>query len=121
MHVSSINHYALQVREGDLYRIIDLNAKTCTCRRFDLDQLPCVHATVACRICNTSLCNMCSQFYTINAIVLANVKPIWLVGKSLRTKDAKSLYDMFAGLTYDFPRFVFCIYSCSSVQRYRVL
>ncbi|CAN6541850.1 unnamed protein product [Malus baccata var. baccata] len=80
MSVSSINHYALQVHEVDLYHMVDLNAKSCTCRRFDLDQLPCVHATAACRIRNTSVYTMCSKFYTTNAIVLAYVEPIWPVG-----------------------------------------
>ncbi|CAN6721796.1 unnamed protein product [Malus baccata var. baccata] len=78
--VSSINHYALQVHEADLYHIVDLNAKSCMCRRFDLDQLPCVHATAACRIRNTSVYTMCSKFYTANAIVLAYAEPIWSVG-----------------------------------------
>ncbi|XP_070662299.1 uncharacterized protein [Malus domestica] len=80
MSVSSINHYALQVHEVDLYHIVDLNAKSCTCRRFDLDQLPCVHATAACRIRNTSMYTMCSKFYIANAIVLAYAEPIWPVG-----------------------------------------
>ncbi|CAN6680126.1 unnamed protein product [Malus baccata var. baccata] len=80
MSVSSINHYALQVHEVDLYHMVDLNAKSCMCRRFDLDQLPCVHATAACRIRNTSVYTMCSKFYTANAIVLAYVEPIWPVG-----------------------------------------
>ncbi|XP_050111795.1 uncharacterized protein LOC126590369 [Malus sylvestris] len=78
--LSSINHYALQVHEADLYHIVDLNAKSCTCRRFDLDQLPCVHATAACRIRNTSVYIMCSKFYTANAIMLAYAEPIWPVG-----------------------------------------
>ncbi|XP_050113881.1 uncharacterized protein LOC126592195 [Malus sylvestris] len=80
MQVSSINHYAVHVNETNLYHIVDLNAKTCTCRRFDLDQLPCVHATVACRIRNTSVYNMCSKFYTANAIVPAYEEPIWPIG-----------------------------------------
>ncbi|CAN6700687.1 unnamed protein product [Malus baccata var. baccata] len=62
MSVSSINHHSLQVHEVDLYHIVDLNAKSCTCKRFDLDQLPCVHATAA-----------------FNAIVLAYAEPIWPV------------------------------------------
>ncbi|XP_050150795.1 uncharacterized protein LOC126625772 [Malus sylvestris] len=80
MSVSSINHYALQVHEADLYHIVDLNGKSCTCRRFDLNQLPCVHATATCRICNTSVYNMYSKMYIDNAIVLAYAEPIWPVG-----------------------------------------
>ncbi|CAN6573105.1 unnamed protein product [Malus baccata var. baccata] len=51
------------LHEADLYHIVHLNAKSCTCRRFDLDQLP--------------LYTMCSKFYTANAIVLAYAEPIW--------------------------------------------
>ncbi|KAL6179238.1 hypothetical protein ACLB2K_050754 [Fragaria x ananassa] len=71
MRVSPIDLYAFQIHDQSQTFTVDLNNITCTCREFDLDRLPCAHATVACRFKGVSVYSMCSQFYTANALMLA--------------------------------------------------
>ncbi|KAL6204990.1 hypothetical protein ACLB2K_022256 [Fragaria x ananassa] len=80
MRVSPIDLYAFQIHDQSQTFTVDLNNMTCTCREFDLDRLPCAHATVACRFKGVSVYSMCSQFYTANALMLAYAEPIWSVG-----------------------------------------
>ncbi|XP_062020985.1 uncharacterized protein LOC133737456 [Rosa rugosa] len=80
MRMSPIDLYAFQIHDQSQTFTVDLNNMTCTCREFDLDRLPCAHATVACRTKGISVYSMCSQFYTANALMLAYAEPIWPVG-----------------------------------------
>jgi hypothetical protein len=78
--VAPIDLYAFQIYDQSQTFIVNLNNNTCTCREFDLDRLPCAHAIAACRAKEISVYNMCSQFYTANALVIAYAEPIWPVG-----------------------------------------
>ncbi|KAK2658619.1 hypothetical protein Ddye_005152 [Dipteronia dyeriana] len=44
MRVYPITFYTFLVKDGDLDGHMGLTTKTCTCREFDVDQLPCAHA-----------------------------------------------------------------------------
>ncbi|XP_038695538.1 uncharacterized protein LOC119992830 [Tripterygium wilfordii] len=74
-----ISHSEYYVRDGDQDGQVDLQNKTCSCRVFDLDQLPCVHALAACRVRNISFNSMCAPYYTNEAIILAYAEPIYAV------------------------------------------
>ncbi|XP_022857392.1 uncharacterized protein LOC111378430 [Olea europaea var. sylvestris] len=44
--------------------IVDFSKKTCTCREFQLNRMPCIHATRAACLRGTSLYDLCSSYYT---------------------------------------------------------
>ncbi|KAI5343776.1 hypothetical protein L3X38_011652 [Prunus dulcis] len=80
LQVSSIEAYSFHVYDGSCVEVVNLEGKCCTCREFDLDQLPCAHACAVCRHRQISCYPMCSKYYTTNSLVIAYAEPIWLVG-----------------------------------------
>ncbi|KAK2663039.1 hypothetical protein Ddye_001613 [Dipteronia dyeriana] len=44
MRIYPITFYTFLVKDGGLDGHVDLTAKTCTCKEFDVDQIPCAHA-----------------------------------------------------------------------------
>ena len=78
--VTPIELYAFQVHDQSQTFTGSLHNSTCTCCEFDLDRLPCAHAFAACKAKEMSVYSMCSQFYTVNALVLAYAEPIWPLG-----------------------------------------
>jgi hypothetical protein len=44
--------------------IVDFSENSCTCREFQLNRMPCVHATRAACLRGTSLYDLCSPYYT---------------------------------------------------------
>ena len=62
------------------YGVVNLHNKTCTCRKFDLDQLHCSHALAAGRHRSLSLYTLCSRYYTSEALVAAYADSIYPVG-----------------------------------------
>lgn len=44
--------------------IVDMSERTCTCRRFQLDQIPCPHAMAVCNHRRVNPYNYCSNYYT---------------------------------------------------------
>ncbi|XP_038698032.1 uncharacterized protein LOC119995596 [Tripterygium wilfordii] len=79
LNVQPISHSEYYVRDGDQDGQVDLQNKTCSCRVFDLDQLPCVHALAACRVRNISFNSLCSPYYTNEALMLAYAEAIYPV------------------------------------------
>ncbi|KAL5538898.1 hypothetical protein UlMin_046250 [Ulmus minor] len=51
------------VFDGDKNGVVDLQARTCSCRRFQLEQLPCGHAMIAIRYMRGDMYNFCSDYY----------------------------------------------------------
>ena len=47
--VIPLSMYEFEVRTFEVRTIVNLEAKTCSCRQFQLDRYPCVHAIAACR------------------------------------------------------------------------
>ena len=63
----------------NLKGVVNLQAKTCSCKVFDLDQYPRDHCLAACRARNISLYSMCSRYYTsdtYHAAYLESIYPI---------------------------------------------
>ena len=44
--------------------IVDMSEMTCTCRRFQVDQIPCPHAMAVCNHRRIDPYNYCSNYYT---------------------------------------------------------
>ncbi|XP_052203081.1 uncharacterized protein LOC127808553 [Diospyros lotus] len=75
-----IDMYRFNVKDGNSGGIVDLKAKTCTCRVFDFDKLSCGHALAAARSRNIDLYTLSSAYYQTEALLCAYVDPIMPVG-----------------------------------------
>ncbi|KAK2635520.1 hypothetical protein Ddye_030312 [Dipteronia dyeriana] len=64
MRVYPITFYMFHVKDGGLDRNVDLTTKTCTCKEFDVDQLPCAHALTCIRLWGFSFVDYCSPYYS---------------------------------------------------------
>ncbi|KAK2658182.1 hypothetical protein Ddye_004715 [Dipteronia dyeriana] len=81
MRVYPITFYTFLVKDGDLDGHMDLTTKTCTCREFDVDQLPCAHALACIRLRGFSFPDYCSPYYTSAFLVATYSGEIHLVGQ----------------------------------------
>ncbi|KAK2653010.1 hypothetical protein Ddye_012866 [Dipteronia dyeriana] len=55
--------YVVKDNKGKLWTV-DLELRTCTCRKFDLDMLPCAHAIVVCRHTRVPKERLYSDYFT---------------------------------------------------------
>ncbi|GMN54154.1 hypothetical protein TIFTF001_023278 [Ficus carica] len=55
--------YAITNNAGQIW-IVDISERTCTCRRFQVDQIPCPHAMAVCNHRRIDPYNYCSNYYT---------------------------------------------------------
>ncbi|KAH9770671.1 SWIM-type domain-containing protein [Citrus sinensis] len=79
--VVPLNMNEFIVKDGDLNGHVNILDKTCNCREFQLDQLPCEHALAVCRYRETlSVYDMCSRYYSSEAWVTAYAETIYHVG-----------------------------------------
>ncbi|XP_022873382.1 uncharacterized protein LOC111392302 [Olea europaea var. sylvestris] len=62
--VVTINEYELHVGVENEMHIVNLEARTCSCREFDLEKLPCKHALAAAKFEGISCYSLCSPYYT---------------------------------------------------------
>ncbi|XP_010468544.1 PREDICTED: uncharacterized protein LOC104748634 [Camelina sativa] len=84
LKVRPINTYRFQVKlpTGDC--VVDFEHKTCTCRRFDVHKIPCVHAIAAARKTSLTWESLVSRHYTKTCLFGAyaqSISPIeeWLI------------------------------------------
>jgi hypothetical protein len=78
--VHPINLYEHHVVDGYLNGFVNLIEKTCTCRKFQLDQLPCRHALAACNLRRSSCYDFCSHYYHKETLATAYGSSIYPVG-----------------------------------------
>ncbi|XP_008241004.1 PREDICTED: uncharacterized protein LOC103339486 [Prunus mume] len=64
MNVVKINDVEFNVLDGDLNGLVHLQNRSCTCRKFDLEQLPCKHAIAVCRHLKLNPYSFASSYYT---------------------------------------------------------
>ncbi|KAL5560036.1 hypothetical protein UlMin_036247 [Ulmus minor] len=85
------------ILDGDKNGVVDLQARTCSCRRFQLEQLLCAHAMIAIRHSKRDVYDFCSEYYnssTWKATYARVVYPLphqgdWVVPNEVR--DVKVL------------------------------
>ncbi|KAL5581751.1 hypothetical protein UlMin_014193 [Ulmus minor] len=85
------------ILDGDKNGVVDLQARTCSCRQFQLEQLPCAHAMIAIRHSKRDVYDFCSEYYnssTWKATYVGVVYPLphqgdWVVPNEVR--DVKVL------------------------------
>ncbi|KAK2653439.1 hypothetical protein Ddye_013295 [Dipteronia dyeriana] len=51
------------VKDGKHDGLVDIKHRTCTCRNWDLDQLPCDHAIAVARFTKTNFNSLCHEYY----------------------------------------------------------
>ncbi|XP_019093221.1 PREDICTED: uncharacterized protein LOC104753323 [Camelina sativa] len=61
--VQDIDANQVQVTSGSSLHVVNLKYRRCTCRRFDLEKLPCAHAIAACEKRKTSRIRMCHPYF----------------------------------------------------------
>jgi hypothetical protein len=82
MTVTPISCTMYEVRNEGRLHIVDMGGRSCTCRAFQLDQLPCEHAFAAGRCMKLrNLDDYCSPYYTTERVRLAYALPIFPVGE----------------------------------------
>ncbi|TXG50204.1 hypothetical protein EZV62_022728 [Acer yangbiense] len=80
LRVYPITYYSFLVKDGDLDGIVDLTSKTCTCREFDIDEIPCAHALACIRVRRFSYVDYCSPYYSSAFLATAYSGEIHPVG-----------------------------------------
>ncbi|OAO89198.1 hypothetical protein AXX17_ATUG02400 (mitochondrion) [Arabidopsis thaliana] len=88
--VFELNSYNQEYNVIDLNSIsflVDLKMKSCSCKCFDIDKIPCVHAMAAARHlarkegrnANTTIYGLCSVYYLIESWALAYYRTLYVV------------------------------------------
>ena len=65
---------------GILEVVVNIHNLTCTCRVFDIDRLPCVHAIAAVSYARVRVYTLASHYYTKDFYMLAYTETIYPVG-----------------------------------------
>ena len=70
LSVDGLNQHEFNVRDVDgcASNIVNLFLKKCSCCRFQLDRIPCVHAITAALRRNVDIYTLCSAFYSVEAL-----------------------------------------------------
>ena len=80
MLVSSAYCYVFEVMGDGRVEIVNIRKKTCTCRKFDLEQLQCAHALAVCSQARIKRSRLWSDKYTTDALRSAYGETINPVG-----------------------------------------
>ncbi|XP_020412042.1 uncharacterized protein LOC109947064 [Prunus persica] len=64
MNVVKLNHAQFNVLDGDKDGLVDLTNNSCSCRKFQLEQLPCKHVVAVCRFLKVNVYSKASRYYT---------------------------------------------------------
>ncbi|KAK1399127.1 SWIM-type domain-containing protein [Heracleum sosnowskyi] len=78
--VNPTNHIVFEVINGERKNIVDLSARNCTCKRFQMDQIPCAHAIAVFQKSNLDPYDYCSPYYTKETMVPAYKENVYPVG-----------------------------------------
>ncbi|PON62409.1 Zinc finger, PMZ-type [Parasponia andersonii] len=78
--VQPLSYYEFYVMDGDRDGQVNLQTKTCSCRRFDLISLPCTHVLAATLSRRINPYSLCSWYYTVDAWLCSYAETIYPVG-----------------------------------------
>ncbi|XVF66314.1 hypothetical protein PTKIN_Ptkin10aG0025400 [Pterospermum kingtungense] len=92
MAVKAINSYEFQVLDGTRERFVNLQDRTCSCRKFQLDLLPCAHAIAIIRSELYSYCAECFKTENLRQLYSAHIYPVghpddWQVPTEIKSQD----------------------------------
>ena len=74
-----LNKVQFEVIGGKFTGIVDLSQKTCTCKVFDLDHLPCTHALAAIQKIKGNITEFVSRYYKFSTWSMSYTETILLV------------------------------------------
>ncbi|CAL8167824.1 unnamed protein product [Prunus armeniaca] len=75
MNVVKLNNVHFNVLDG----LVDLTNNSCSCRKFQLEQLPCKHVVAVCHFLKLNVYSKASRYYTRNTRLDAYLDSIYLV------------------------------------------
>ncbi|RVW28678.1 hypothetical protein CK203_081360 [Vitis vinifera] len=81
--VEPINSKECNVNYAGISAQVNLDTRSCTCRQFDLDHIPCAHAIAACRFYNISCYTLCSKYFTTKALLSSYSECIYPTGNEI--------------------------------------
>ncbi|XP_034198149.1 uncharacterized protein LOC117613671 [Prunus dulcis] len=64
MNVVKVNNAQYNVLDGNMDGLVDLTNNSCSCRKFQLEQLPCKHVVAVCSFLKVSVYAKASRYYT---------------------------------------------------------
>ena len=72
MNAVALNQFEYDVKRGEIDVVVHLGQKSCSCREFDIDRIPCVHALAAMEDKDFErVAQLCSEFYKVYTWILA--------------------------------------------------
>ncbi|XP_013658424.2 uncharacterized protein LOC106363180 [Brassica napus] len=72
---------------GESLNVVNLVERKCTCRRFDVEKIPCVHAIAAAEERNVSRISLCSPYYKSTYLASAYAESVMPVDSALPVPD----------------------------------
>ncbi|KAK2662227.1 hypothetical protein Ddye_000801 [Dipteronia dyeriana] len=78
--VRPIDHVNFNIKDGEKDGLVNLSEKSCTCKEFQNDLLPCIHPLAAIRHCKKIFGDFCSDFYKTSTWLESYSGLIFLVG-----------------------------------------
>ncbi|XP_034676991.1 uncharacterized protein LOC117907534 [Vitis riparia] len=81
--VEPINSKECNVNYVGISAQVNLDTRSCTCRQFDLDHIPCAHAIAACRFYNISCYTLCSKYFITKALLSSYSECIYPTGNEI--------------------------------------
>ncbi|CAL9018428.1 unnamed protein product, partial [Prunus brigantina] len=94
MNVVKLNYVEYNVVDGDMDGHVHLTNNTCSCRKFQLEQLPCKHVVAVCRFLKLNIYSMASRYYTRNTwldaysdtIYLVQPQELWVIPEDVQSR-----------------------------------
>ncbi|XP_060178449.1 uncharacterized protein LOC132608731 [Lycium barbarum] len=93
MRVEASTEYVYTVNDGPRRFIIDLKKKTCSCRMFQLDEIPCSHAWAVLKNKNLTADVYCSDLFKPETVVNTYDVPVDPLPDETEWKVPKSILD----------------------------
>ncbi|KAL0548902.1 hypothetical protein IC582_013379 [Cucumis melo] len=94
MKVNPIDCYQFHVKDLDKEEVVNLQTKECTCKEFQAEQLPCLHAIAAARDRNINVYSLCANYYTNECLLAAYAEAVYPVGNQSDWKTSEDYVHM---------------------------
>ncbi|TYK23799.1 Ulp1-like peptidase [Cucumis melo var. makuwa] len=94
MKVNPIDCYQFHVKDLDKEEVVNLQTKECTCKEFQAEQLPCLHAIAAAHDRNINFYSLCVNYYTNECLLAAYAEVVYPVGNQSDWKTSEDYVHM---------------------------
>lgn len=92
MRITPLNlHGEYQVSCEDTDVFVDLEMKQCSCRKFDIDRMPCRHALACCGHVGINLYSLCSTYYKIETWADSYAGTVYSVLRETKWMDGNAV------------------------------